>query len=551
MTYRYNIFIACDSEYHEQWARELIRTVQFFNPTVRIVVLVINPHDIQEIPNVVYHYREQQLTDNNRVAYYQAARFLWAHEIFEEHDLVLCLDADTICTRAFTRSQFWRLTRQPHMLWHDKSERWLAGLVTFGRDPAFLRDLQQRLLEVPIEQWQPGHDQNVLRSMVEHWNIQPCSSIGHWISIGKGSGTFLTLKGEQKQDENRLRAWQLIDTAIRLEPPTDLPLVRAAALVGPWLEGLPLPRLTTVQKVTLHDVSLQDLPDVWIIHNNPVNKRSKRHREAYQLIRDSGLPFVVVESPAFRFNQARPDTPGVYYRWSWFSYFQDVGIHHQPNCSNDRWLQIQSEQNIVIHSWQPRGDNILFLLQRPGDSSMAPMIERWGSYENMIMHTIAKIRRITDRPIRLRLHPMRQDQQMEWLDRIMTYYSNVAISRHSQAINDTWVSGGDGLYRDFDQAWAVVGGNSNGLTESACYGVPTWCLDASAMAWPVSQRDINRIESPNLTIDRQQWLNNLGYCQWRRDEILRGDPWFHLLQWWPEVQQLRQHMQEWSLKATI
>ena len=549
MTYRYNIFIACDSEYHERWAQELARTTLYFNPWVRVVLLVINPHNIQEIPNAVYHYREQELTDSNRVAYYQAARFLWAHEIFDQHDLVLCLDADTICTRAFTRSQFWRLTRHPHMLRHEKSQRWLAGLVSCGRDPAFLKDLNRRLLETPIEHWLPGHDQGVLKTMVLDWNIQPCSNTRYWISIGKGPGTFLTLKGEQKQDPNKLRVWSMVDAEVKQDPPEHLPIVQATALIGPWLEDLPLPRLTTIDRRRLEDIDPDRLPDVWIIHNNPSNKRSKRHRAAYQLIRDSNRPFVVVESPAFRQNQARPDQEGVYYRWSWFSYFQDIGIHYQPNCPSDRWQRIQKEQNIAVLPWEPRGQNILFLLQRPGDSSMTPMIERWGSYENMIMHTIGRIRRVTDRPIRLRLHPMRQDQQMEWLKPIMTYYGDVEISSHSQAINDTWVSGGDSLYRDFDQAWAVVGGNSNGLTESACYGVPTWCLDASAMAWPVSQHNINRIENPNLAIDREQWLNNLGYCQWRRDEILRGDPWFHLLQWWPEVQQLRQHMQEWSLKA--
>jgi hypothetical protein len=47
------------------------------------------------------------------------------------------------------------------------------------------------------------------------------------------------------------------------------------------------------------------------------------------------------------------------------------------------------------------------------------------------------------------------------------------------------------------------------------------------MAWDCSNKDLKDIENPKL-FDRSQWLNNLGYCQWREDEIARGDPWEHL-----------------------
>jgi hypothetical protein len=553
MQYRYNIFITCDPVYHQQWARELARSVLYHNPWIRVVILVINPDDtLEPLPGVHYEYRHQELTDHDRVMYYQAARFIWADEIFQEQDLVMCLDADTVCTRAFTRSQFWRITRRAHALWHNKQRNWLAGLVTLGLDPAFRRAFRDALLSTPRQQWEYGHDQLVLRELIPKFDVRAVRNTGHWISIGKGPGTFLTLKGEQKNPGRRLTLFQSkLVQDISIEPPPDLPLVRATALVGPWLQELPLPRFSTVDMRALDQIDPDNLPDVWIIHNNTSNKRTKRFRQHYALIKDSGLPFVVVESPAFRHNQAQPDQDGVYYRWSWFSYFQDQGIHHQPDSPPDRWQQIQQEQNIEIHPWQHRGDNILFLLQRPGDSSMLPMIQRWGSYENMVMQTISRIRQVTDRPIRLRLHPLRQNQQLDWLEPIMRYHADVKVSRHTVATSNTWVSGGDSLYRDFDEAWCVVGGNSNGLTESACYGLPTWCIDASAMAWPVSQRDWRRIENPRLDIDRQQWLNNLGYCQWRRDEILRGDPWVHLLQWWPQVQELRKELPTWNIVSKI
>lgn len=553
MQYRYNILIACDPIYHAQWARELALSIRYHNPWVRVVMLVINRDDsVDELPDVHYVYRQQRLTDSDRVIFYQAARFIYADEIFEPHDLVMCLDADTVCTRAFTRSQFHRITRHPHALFHLKQNNWLAGLVTLGSDPGFRRAFRDQLLAIPREEWQYGHDQLVLRNLIIQYNVRPVRNSSHWISIGKGSGTFLTLKGEQKRPGRKLDTFvSKLRSSILRDPPDDLPRVTAMALVGPWLQGLPLPQLTTIQELTWDQIDPNNLPDVWIIHNNTSNKRTKRFRQHYELVRDSDRPFVVVESPAFRFNQAQPDQDDVYYRWSWFSYFQDQGIHYQPNSAPDRWQQIQQQQRIEIFPWQPRGENILFLLQRPGDSSMLPLIQRWGGYENMVMQIISRIRNVTDRPIRLRLHPLRQGQQLQWLEPIMRYHRDVKISQHTASTSNVWVSGGDSLYRDFDEAWCVVGGNSNGLTESACYGLPTWCIDASAMAWPVSQLDWRRIENPRLDIDRQQWLNNLGYCQWRRDEILRGDPWFHLLQWWPEVQQLRRELPPWNVVNKI
>ena len=89
------------------------------------------------------------------------------------------------------------------------------------------------------------------------------------------------------------------------------------------------------------------------------------------------------------------------------------------------------------------------------------------------------------------------------------------------------LEGGDGLYADFGNAWAVVGFNSNALTESICEGIPTFSMCASSMAWDCSNKDLKDLENP-IMFDRNQWLYNLGYCQWREDEIARGDPWFHL-----------------------
>ena len=83
------------------------------------------------------------------------------------------------------------------------------------------------------------------------------------------------------------------------------------------------------------------------------------------------------------------------------------------------------------------------------------------------------------------------------------------------------------MVNDLAGARVCVGFNSNALTDAVIEGVPTYSLDPSSMAYPVSNKYIRDIESPK-TFDRTQWLYNLGYTQWREDEIAQGMPWQHL-----------------------
>ena len=49
------------------------------------------------------------------------------------------------------------------------------------------------------------------------------------------------------------------------------------------------------------------------------------------------------------------------------------------------------------------------------------------------------------------------------------------------------------------------------------------------MAWECSNTDLKNIDNPQF-FDRQQWLYNLGYCQWREDEIAQSAPLHHLME---------------------
>lgn len=285
----------------------------------------------------------------------------------------------------------------------------------------------------------------------------------------------------------------------------------------------PLPGLDNFKIVPWEDQESLENADIFIQANIAENKH-KKLRHKYEYIRRSGKPWIVAESAVFRRNMQQPRHPMAYHRYSWFSFYRNEGWYNNVNCPSDRWLRIQKEQQIEIKEWRTKGEYVLVILQRPGDSSLKNLIEKYKTYDNFLSTTIREIRNNTDRKIRLRLHPLRRDRQLEIIKRLNL--DNIEISPNTYGAK--LLEGGDGLYKDFKNAWAVVGFNSNGLTESICEGIPTFSLCPSSMAWDCSNTTLEMLETPNINIDRNQWLYNLAYCQWREDEIKQGLPWYHL-----------------------
>ena len=268
--------------------------------------------------------------------------------------------------------------------------------------------------------------------------------------------------------------------------------------------------------------------DIFLQSNILEQKRQKKLGHIYEFIRYSGKPYICAEAAVFRKNMPDYPNPKAYHRFSWWSYFQDEGEYNVNNCPPDRWLRVQKELKIDIKEWQQPGDAILIVLQRPGDSSLKNLLKKHGSYDAFLAHTLTEIRKHTDRKIIVRLHPARVDKQMDIINRCSI--SNFEISQDNTGAG--LLNGGDGLYQDFQRAWAVVGFNTNALTESVCEGLPTFSLCPSSMAWPVSNTNLNTLENPTF-FDRTQWLNNLAYCQWRTDEIAQGLPWQQLKSLYP------------------
>ena len=205
----YNILLACDLEYYNTWAINCAKSIQKFTPWINIHIVIVNPGKTYEkIPEVKYYEDHIEFpNDSCKIPYYQAVRFLKCADIFTNDELVMSIDCDTLCTRSFTKNEFHTIVSSIHVQRHQKNVRWMAGLVTYGNDSTFRNEFKEKLMSIPIENWQYGWDQDILNMLDNQYHYNRLN-VGEWMSFGRGGGTFLTLKGDQKIAEGYLEIYK-------------------------------------------------------------------------------------------------------------------------------------------------------------------------------------------------------------------------------------------------------------------------------------------------------------------------------------------------------
>lgn len=201
MSETYNILVACDHSYYIDWAEHLLRSINHHNPWIRLHCHVVNPLQIDRLDYVDYTTENREFeSEDSKIGYLQAVRFLVVADKFKSNELVMTLDADTICTTTISKEEISVLFEATSVLVHTKKHRWLAGLVTFNENN-FRYDLADMLRDKKVNTYQPGIDQKLLSLLANKYSYTP---IGEgWMSFGKNksSSVFLTLKGAQKSKD--------------------------------------------------------------------------------------------------------------------------------------------------------------------------------------------------------------------------------------------------------------------------------------------------------------------------------------------------------------
>ena len=247
-------------------------------------------------------------------------------------------------------------------------------------------------------------------------------------------------------------------------------------------------------------------------------------RSLYQRIKEANTPCLVCESTPFRKNITEIFSNSIdskkMYRLGW-NHYSRLGKFNNSYCKPDRWQKIQREQDIIIKDWNLNSEGyILLCLQKPTDSSLNSIYEKYDDYNDWIVDTINDIRKYTNRKIRIRPHLKAKNVRVSQL-----VCDNIELSTVWK--NRTIYEGGESLLEDFKNAHCVVSYNSNVLVESVCEGIPIIALSNESVAWEVSNK-LHNIETLDLNINRSQWLYNTAYMVWTEDEILNGDAWNHL-----------------------
>jgi hypothetical protein len=121
-----------------------------------------------------------------------------------------------------------------------------------------------------------------------------------------------------------------------------------------------------------------------------------------------------------------------------------------------------------------------------------------------------RIRDVTDRPIIYRAKSLDIPRWNAGMP------PNVTVTQGTRPIADV-----------LQDTWAVVTHHSNVAVDGLVMGVPAFTSEGVAATLALS--DVAKIERPYFPDDlREQWANDVAYCQWSLREMRSGIVWRHL-----------------------
>lgn len=253
----------------------------------------------------------------------------------------------------------------------------------------------------------------------------------------------------------------------------------------------------------------------WIAAGQPTTPHGDLRSRVIRSQRKQGCHVVGVDSNLFLYANAA--NPYHYLRYSFDGIFPSTGIYCDRNIDPARWESISCNLGITLRDYRKDGTHILLCMQRNQGWAMGDLDnQEWA------LDTIAKIRKHSDRPIVVRLHPGDKETKRVIksgapLCRIKFDYS-VLLSHH------------DNLMDDLRNCWAVVNHNSSPVVGGAIEGYPIFVTDPeNSQSKEIASTDFSTIENPALP-DRQAWVERLSMFHWKFDELRSGACWNHMRQ---------------------
>ena len=248
---------------------------------------------------------------------------------------------------------------------------------------------------------------------------------------------------------------------------------------------------------------------------NQMHHTKGRRRDLVERAKKKGLYIITFDGGLLSSFGNTITHPQHHWRVSLFSPMNN-GNFLSDNSPSDRWEMMKSLWNIQNDPWRVSNptDPILFALQPQDNWSMNELDPiKW-------FNNVYKILRpLTNREFLVRPHPNHMAAMETRKDE---FPKDVKLMLGPK----TFVGDSKKFYRfDFQKAiadcHAVISHNSTATTDSCVRGIPTFCTSDLALCWPVCNKDLTRIENPEMP-DRTQWLCDLGYKMWTTEEIKNG-----------------------------
>lgn len=165
---------------------------------------------------------------------------------------------------------------------------------------------------------------------------------------------------------------------------------------------------------------------------------------------------------------------------------------------------------LSLQPWRTSGNHILVLAQKTMSWNM---LGRNGM--DWVHDIVKRLRKISDRPIVIRLHPG---------DKKFNDKNRLELIKHYGTKN-VKVSIKENIKDDLTNAWCAVGYNSTPNCASIIQGVPVYIDDPlNSWARDIAFEDLNQIDNPP-TPDRTNWLHKIANIHWSNDEIASGLYW--------------------------
>jgi hypothetical protein len=209
-----------------------------------------------------------------------------------------------------------------------------------------------------------------------------------------------------------------------------------------------------------------------------------------------------------------------------FSYGRSVHFYHRYSVNSvypvdgeyflgepfdkTKWPIIAPFHKLTLKPWRTAGNHILILAQKTYSWNML------GTNGLLwVLDIIKRIKKVSDRPIVVRLHPGDKKHNAHNEAEIYRMYGSKRIQ----------VSKNSNIKDDLQNAWCSVGYNSTPNCASVIEGVPVY-LDDPLNSWAqdVGFNDLSLIANPPMP-DRTEWLDKISTIHWSNDEIRSGKYW--------------------------